>query len=134
MVNVEKDIREYTGQELAYIGDAIWELKIREYFLQFNFNLLKLNKMVKLKVNAKYQSLIYKELLNNLEEEYLIIAKRAKNSNIKTFPKSCSVMEYKEATAFEAIIGAMYLKKDYEKINKILNKIVKEDENGIIQF
>lgn len=37
MVNVEKDIREYTGQELAYIGDAIWELKIREYFLQFNF-------------------------------------------------------------------------------------------------
>lgn len=134
MVNVEKDIREYTGQELAYIGDAIWELKIREYFLQFNFNLLKLNKMVKLKVNAKYQSLIYKELLNNLEEEYLIIAKRAKNSNIKTFPKSCSVIEYKEATAFEAIIGAMYLKKDYEKINKILNKIVKEDENGIIQF
>lgn len=84
-------------------------------------------------MNAKYQSLIYKELLNNLEEEYLIIAKRAKNSNIKTFPKSCSVMEYK-ATAFEAIIGAMYLKKDYEKINKILNKIVREDENGIIQF
>ena len=62
MVNVEKDIREYTGQELAYIGDAIWELKIREYFLQFNFNLLKLNKMVKSKVNAKYQSSIYKEL------------------------------------------------------------------------
>lgn len=134
MVNVEKDIREYTGQELAYIGDAIWELKIREYFLQFNFNLLKLNKMVKSKVNAKYQSSIYKELLNDLEEEYLVIAKRAKNSNIKTFPKSCSIMEYKEATAFEAIIGAMYLKKDYEKINNILNKIVKEDENGIIQF
>lgn len=134
MVNVEKDIREYTGQELAYIGDAVWELKIREYFLQFNFNLLKLNKMVKSKVNAKYQSSIYKELLNDLEEEYLVIAKRAKNSNIKTFPKSCSIMEYKEATAFEAIIGAMYLKKDYEKINNILNKIVKEDENGIIQF
>lgn len=134
MVNVEKDIREYTGQELAYIGDAVWELKIREYFLQFNFNLLKLNKMVKSKVNAKYQSSIYKKLFMCLNEEYQAIGKRAKNSNIKTFPKSCSVMEYKEATAFEAIIGAMYLKKDFEKINNILNKVVKEDEDGIIQF
>ena len=91
-----------------------------------------LNKIVKSKVNAKAQSIFFKELLDELDEEYKNIARRAKNSNIKTFPSSCTNMEYREATAFEAVIGALYLNDKKEKISKILKKFVKGDEDGTI--
>ena len=120
-----KDIRDYTGLELAFIGDAIWELEIRRYYLQFGYNIPTLNKYVKNKVNARCQSLIYKQIIEELDEEFKVIGKRAKNSNIKTFPKSCTVMEYKEATALEAIVGAMYLLNKEEEIKKIINIIIK---------
>lgn len=120
-----KDIRDYTGLELAFIGDAIWELEIRKHYLQFGYNIPTLNKYVKNKVNARYQSLIYKQIIEDLDEEFKVIGKRAKNSNIKTFPKTCTVMEYKEATALEAIVGAMYLLNKEEEIKKIINIIIK---------
>ena len=120
-----KDIRDYTGLELAFIGDAIWELEIRRYYLQFGYNIPTLNKYVKNKVNARYQSLIYKQIIEELDEEFKIIGKRAKNSNIKTFPKTCTVMEYREATALEAVVGAMYLLNEEEEIKKIINIIIK---------
>ena len=120
-----KDIRDYTGLELAFIGDAIWELEIRKHYLQFGYNIPTLNKYVKNKVNARYQSLIYKQIIEDLDEEFKTIGKRAKNSNIKTFPKTCTVMEYKEATALEAVIGAMYLLNKEEEIKKIINIVIK---------
>ncbi|ATV65123.1 Mini-ribonuclease 3-like protein [Fusobacterium pseudoperiodonticum] len=120
-----KDIRDYTGLELAFIGDAIWELEIRKHYLQFGYNIPTLNKYVKNKVNARYQSLIYKQIIEELDEEYKVIGKRAKNSNIKTFPKTCTVMEYKEATALEAVVGAMYLLNKEEEIKKIINIVIK---------
>ena len=121
----KKDIRDYTGLELAFIGDAIWELEIRRYYLQFGYNIPTLNKYVKNKVNARYQSLIYKQIIEELDEEFKVIGKRAKNSNIKTFPKTCTVMEYKEATALEAVVGAMYLLNEEEEIKKIINIVIK---------
>ena len=121
----KKDIRDYTGLELAFIGDAIWELEIRKHYLQFGYNILTLNKYVKNKVNARYQSLIYKQIIEELDEEFKVIGKRAKNSNIKTFPKTCTVMEYKEATALEAVVGAMYLLNKEEEIKKIINIVIK---------
>ena len=121
----KKDIRDYTGLELAFIGDAIWELEIRRYYLQFGYSIPTLNKYVKNKVNARYQSLIYKQIIEELDEKFKVIGKRAKNSNIKTFPKTCTVMEYKEATALEAVVGAMYLLNKEEEIKKIINIILK---------
>ena len=110
---------------ISILGDAVWELEIRKYYLQFGYNIPTLNKYVKAKVNAKYQSLIYKKIIDDLDEEFKVIGKRAKNSNIKTFPRSCTVMEYKEATALEAIIGAMYLLRKEEEIKKIINIVIK---------
>ena len=121
----KKDIRDYTGLELAFIGDAIWELEIRRYYLQFGYNIPTLNKYVKNKVNARYHSLIYKQIIEELDEKFKVIGKRAKNSNIKTFPKTCTVMEYREATALEAVVGAMYLLNEEEEIKKIINIVIK---------
>ena len=124
-VDFSKDIRDYSGLELAFLGDAIWELEIRKYYLQFGYNIPTLNKYVKNKVNARYQSLIYKQIIEELDEKFKVIGKRAKNSNIKTFPKTCTVMEYREATALEAVVGAMYLLNEEEEIKKIINIVIK---------
>ena len=120
MVNL--DVREANGLVLAYLGDAVWELSIRTYFINKGYNIRNLNKLVKEHVNAQAQSKYLKNIIETLDEEKLTLVNRSKNSNIKTFPKSCSVMEYKEATAFEALIGALYTEGKTEEIRKIIER------------
>ncbi|MFR1675376.1 ribonuclease III domain-containing protein [uncultured Fusobacterium sp.] len=118
------DLRETSGVVLAYLGDAVWELYVRKYWISKGLNLQNLNKRVKECVNAKRQSVLYKEILPLLEEKYQQLGNRAKNGNIKTFPKSCSVMEYKEATAFEALIAAFYTDNREDLIEMALKKCI----------
>ena len=118
------DLRETSGVVLAYLGDAVWELYVRKYWISKGLNLQNLNKRVKECVNAKRQSVLYKEILPLLEEKYQQLGNRAKNGNIKTFPKSCSVMEYKEATAFEALIAAFYTDNREDLIVLALKKCI----------
>ena len=67
-VDFSKDIRDYSGLELAFLGDAIWELEIRKYYLQFGYNIPTLNRYVKSKVNAKLYMHVLKEALGNIRE------------------------------------------------------------------
>lgn len=119
MVNV----REANGQILAYMGDAVWELMVREHGIVKGYNIANVNKYCKKFVHAKVQSMMFHNLFPLLEEEDAEIVKRAKNSNIKTFPKSCTVMEYKEATAFEALIAIWYQRGELEKIRETIKKM-----------
>ncbi|MGL4653302.1 MAG: Mini-ribonuclease 3 [Cetobacterium sp.] len=120
MVNL--NVREANGLVLAYLGDSVWELSIRTHFINKGYNIKNLNKLVKEHVNAQIQSKYLKNIIDDLDEDKLALVNRAKNSNIKTFPKSCTVMEYKEATAFEALIGALYAEGKFEDIKKIVEK------------
>ena len=122
------DLRETSGVVLAYLGDAVWELYVRKYWISKGLNLQNLNRRVKECVNAKRQSVLYKEILPLLEEKYQQLGNRAKNGNIKTFPKSCSVMEYKEATAFEALIAAFYTDNREDLIEMALKKCIEGEE------
>lgn len=116
-------IKELNGLILAYQGDAVWELFIREYGISKGYNISNLNRYCKKFVHAKIQSLVFKEISPFLDSEEVEIVRRAKNSNIKTFPKSCSVMEYKEATAFEALIALWYLRGELDKIRETIKKM-----------
>ena len=123
---VSIDLRETSGVVLAYLGDSVWELYVREYFILKGYNIRNLNKHVVECVNAKAQSRILRNILDNVDEKYKLLINRSKNGNIKTFPKSCSVMEYREATGFEAYIGALYIDGNIEEIKKI----IRENLNG----
>lgn len=120
MVNL--NLKEANGLVLAYLGDAVWELSVRTFFINKGYNIKNLNRLVKEHVNAQVQSKYLKNIIDTLTEEQLALVNRSKNSNIKTFPKSCTVMEYKEATAFEALIGALYTEGKLEEINEIIEK------------
>lgn len=120
MVNL--NLKEANGLVLAYLGDAVWELSVRTFFINKGYNIKNLNRLVKEHVNAQAQSKYLKNIMDTLNEDELMLINRSKNSNIKTFPKSCTVMEYKEATAFEALIGALYTQGKLEEITKIIEK------------
>ena len=129
MVNV--DLRETSGVVLAYLGDSIWELNIRKYWIAKGLNLRNLNKRVKECVNAKRQSELYRKIFPQLDEKFQMLGNRAKNGNIKSFPKSCSVQEYREATAFEALIAGFYIDGREDLIDLAVKMCVEEKKNEV---
>lgn len=117
--------KELNSLSLAYLGDSVWEKYLREIFLMRNLKVKELNKLVKPYVSAKGQSKIYRKVLEWLEKEESFIAagtKRARNAKIGTFPKSCTMKEYRDATAFEALIAIAYLEKRGDLIERIIRE------------
>jgi len=117
MVNI--NTKETNSLSLAYLGDAVWEIVVREHFIATGHKVNKLNKLAVNYVNAKGQSRIYRNIIDDMEEEYKAVARRAKNSNIRSFPRSCTIDEYRDATAFEALIAALYIDGEMERVRKI---------------
>ena len=66
---VSIDLRETSGVVLAYLGDSVWELYVREYFILKGYNIRNLNKHVVNSVNAKTQSRILKNIIENVDEK-----------------------------------------------------------------
>lgn len=111
---------------LAYIGDAIYEVYIREYLL--NQGLEKVNKLQKEAtkyVSAKGQANYLKMMIddNFLMEEEVTIVTRARNHKTNSHPKNTDIITYKNATGLEALIGCLYLEKKYSRIDEIMNYI-----------
>lgn len=112
---------------LAFIGDAVYEVMIRSYLLKMKTN--DVNKLETLKVkyvSAKSQALILDDLINKnvFNENELSIIKRARNTKLSSKPKNTDIITYKKATALEALIGYLYIKKDFKKMDEIKNLIV----------
>ena len=116
---VDINIKEINGLSLAYLGDAVWEIVVREHFIATGHKVNKLNKLAVNYVNAKGQSKIYKKIIENMEEKYKEAARKAKNTKIKSYPKTCTMDEYRDATAFEALVAALYIDGQMERIKQI---------------
>lgn len=113
---------------LAYLGDSIYEVYIREHLI--NKNIVKVDNLQKeaIKyVSAKAQAKIINDLIekNILNEEELEIFKRARNHKGTRHPKNTDILTYKYSTGFEAIIGYLYLE-NKERLNKIINIILED--------
>lgn len=116
----------YSVLQLAFLGDAVYELYIRKYLLEKTNNKIKELKEESLKyVTAKRQSYFLNELINNnlLINEELDIVKRGRNTKTHSKPKNCDVLTYKYATAFEVLVGYLYLN-NKDRLNEILNIIM----------
>ncbi len=112
---------EYNGMALAYLGDAIYELKIREYLIKNSSGIA--NDMHKMAIKytcAQGQSKFIDSYIENLSEEELTYYKRGRNSGGSHKPKSTSLNEYRKATGFESLIGYLHLIKNEERINEIV--------------
>jgi len=112
---------------LAYIGDGIYEVFVREYLVRQGIE--KVNELQKLAVNyvsARSQASFLKEMIdtNMFNEEELSIILRARNHKGSSHPKNTDIITYKYATGLEALIGALYLDNNKTRIDEIMNYIL----------
>ncbi len=123
MEELEKRINELSPLTWAYIGDAVYELYIREKLV--NNTKLKPHKLhlesIKY-VKASAQANILKNIEEELTEKEKEIVKRARNAKNHHLPKNADVNEYMYSTAFEGLIGYLYLTKQEERTKEILSK------------
>lgn len=113
---------------LAYLGDAVYELYVREYLL--NKGIYKAeqlqNEAVKY-VCAKGQVRYLNYLIDNkiLSEDEEEIVKRGRNYNRNSHPKNTDIITYKLSTGLEALIGSLYLT-NKDRLEEILKYIFEE--------
>ena len=98
------------AQELAYFGDAVVELLVREHLLSLGIGGVgKLNREAMKYVKATAQSAALENILPLLAEDELAAFKRGRNNHVSAIPKSATAVEYRRATGFEALFAYLWL-------------------------
>lgn len=122
---------QYSPLTLAYIGDAIYELVIRTILVrEANTQVNKLHKKASSLVKAETQSLMIETLEQHFTEEEMRIYKRGRNAKSFTSAKNASITDYRRATGFEAVMGYLYLKGDYDRIIDLVYTGMKAKESN----
>ena len=109
----------------AYIGDAVYELYIRNHLIETtNLKPNKLHRESIKFVKAKAQAKILENLQEFLTEEEKEIVRRGRNTQNHHLPKNTDLKDYTYSTAFEALIGYLYLTKQEERLQELLQKVI----------
>lgn len=126
-INIERDetdVNLMSPLTWAYVGDCVYELYIRTMLI--NKTKLKPHKLhietIKY-VRAQSQAKFLKKIYEDLTEEEKDIVRRGRNAENHHLPKNCDVQDYMHSTAFEALIGYLYLTKNENRIKEILADI-----------
>lgn len=120
----KEEARRLNPLQLALIGDGVYEIYIRNFILSNNTELSAHKMHVKAigYVKAKSQSAIMYNIEDTLTEDELYIYKRGRNTKSATVPKNADVIDYRNATGFEALLGYLYLIGNKERLYNILEK------------
>lgn len=128
LINREKeevDVNLLSPLTWAYVGDAFYELYIRTNLV--NKTKLKPHKLhiesIKY-VKAKAQADILKSIMDKLTDEEKDIVRRARNAENHHLPKNAEPEDYMYSTAFEGLIGYLYLCKKDERLKEILEMCI----------
>jgi ribonuclease-3 family protein len=115
------DYSQYSPMALAYIGDAVFNLYIREKQLEKgDIKTGLLHKEAISYVSASAQSSIVDSIIDSFSADEKFIYKRGRNTNSPTVPKNTKPGDYRKATGFEAVIGYLYLLKREKRLTKIM--------------
>ncbi len=119
----EEEINMLSPLTWAYIGDCVYELYIRTNLVNTtNSKPHKLHIETIKYVKAKSQAELLAKIQDKLTEEEKDIVRRGRNAENHHLPKNSNVQEYMHATAFEALIGYLYLTKKFGRIKEILEE------------
>ena len=118
------DIKNISANSLSFIGDAVYSLKVREYFIEQHFQRSsQLPKLCNAYVSAKGQTKTFFFFFNEhfFTEKELEIFKRGRN-HITHIPKNGDLLSYQTASGLEAICGYLYLC-DKERLETLFKEI-----------
>lgn len=122
------DYSQYGALALAYMGDCVYEIKVREHLMkQANMPVNMLHRKAKGYVSAAAQSAFADKIQPLFTEDEENIFKRGRNAKPHTTPKNMTLSDYKKATGLEALFGYLYLSGNFERIDEFMEIILKEN-------
>jgi len=127
----EATAKNLNPQVLAFVGDGVYSLYIRHKIVASqDIKGKSLHNNVTNYVKASGQSNFINKLLPMFNDVELSVFKRARNHKTLSQAKNASIVDYRRATGFEAVIGYLYLIGDIKRLNELLNlSIGEKDEN-----
>lgn len=121
------DPKQLNGGALAFIGDGVMTLKVREYLIEKGYTKSKqLQEKSVDYVSAKAQSAFMIKIIDLLDETEKDIYKRGRNFKSNTIPKNADSNQYHIATGLEALWGYWYLSGEHRRIDQIFKLMTEE--------
>ena len=115
------DSNGYSALGLAYIGDAVYDMIVRTLVLGLgNGRVKNFHKITSSIVKAEAQAMMIREISGRLTEEEMAVYKRGRNAKSATSAKNASIVDYRIATGFEALLGYLYLN---EKLGRAMELV-----------
>lgn len=119
----EKDFSQYSPLTLAWLGDSVYDVIVRTLLTRkANKQAYKLHREASSMVCAKAQAAMITALQPFLSEQEAAIYRRGHNASPSHNAKNATRREYLEATGFEALVGFLYLQKDYRRMMELIKK------------
>ena len=119
------DIREQSPLSMAFVGDAVYSLLIREYLVKHKrYKINTLNRLSVKYVSAHGQFMALELLQTVLTEEEKTMVKRGQNTSKATVAKHATVEEYRASTGFECLLGWLKLTGQDERIEYLVDYII----------
>lgn len=110
---------------LAYLGDGVYELYVRKHVLASGeIHADRLHQAAVKYVKAEAQAEAIKALMDSLTEAESTLVKRARNKKITSKPKNADPVTYKWATAFEALMGYLYLSGNIGRLEETIERAI----------
>ena len=118
-----RDWTQYPPLSLAWIGDTVYDLIVRNMLLRRGMTKPEnLHKKASSIVNARAQAVLLGRIREKLTEEELAVCRRGHNAKPSHKSKNADMRDYLEATAFECLVGYLYLTGRYERLLDLLRE------------
>ncbi len=124
----EDEVKNMPITSLAFVGDAYFTLYARLKVLNTEAKSGKFHTKAIRLVNAHAQSEFLDRIKPSLSEEEEDLIRRARNTHTSSKSKNAGLADYKKSTAFEALLGFLFLTKNEKRIDELLNLIMSEEK------
>lgn len=117
------DAKQMNVLELAFVGDSVFELYVKNKLVQKNDKVKNLTINANKIVNAGAQEKAFFRIKDNLTDEEMDFVMRGRNAHINTKAKNFSIETYRHATALESLVGYLYLTGQDDRLSKLFIKM-----------
>ena len=117
----QRDWSQYSPLTLAWIGDTVYDLIVRSVLLQKGMTQPdRLHQKASGIVNARAQATVMRQIRDDLTQEEQSVYRRGRNAKPAHKAKNADMEDYLEATAFECLVGYLYLNGRYERLMELV--------------
>ena len=127
---MSKNLKEISTEALAYLGDSVIELKVRELLVEQGISGSgDLNRASLSFVKASAQAAAMHKIIPLLSEDESLVYKRGRNMSGGNVPKSATMSEYRSATGMEVLFGYLHLQGKHERISELFSAAYAKDQS-----